>query len=132
MSVLTDRIADLINRLKTGSRAKLATVEVPATNLIERILEALKKEAFIVDFAKKGKKIKMFEVTLAYESNGAPKIQDAIRVSKPSRRMYIGVKEVTPVRQGYGRTIITTPKGIMSDVEARKERVGGEPLFKIW
>lgn len=131
MAVLTDRIADLINRLKIASRSKLETTSVPATALVERILEALKKEGFITDFSKKGKKIKTLEVVLAYEG-GSPKIQDAIRVSKPSRRMYMGVADVAPVRQGYGRLIITTPKGIMSDVEARKERVGGEPLFKIW
>jgi small subunit ribosomal protein S8 len=130
--MVTDPIADLINILKTGSVARKESVTVPHSNLKESILEVLQKEGFVKSFSKKGKKVqKTIEVELVYEA-GKPKITGAARVSKPSKRSYLGVKEITPVRQGYGRLIVSTPKGILSDATARKEKVGGEPLFKIW
>ncbi|HYC34455.1 MAG TPA: 30S ribosomal protein S8, partial [Candidatus Paceibacterota bacterium] len=84
------------------------------------------------DFSKKGKKVvKTLEVELMYEE-GKPRITDVERVSKFSRRVYQGAKDLKPVRNGYGIMVLTTPKGILSDKTARKEKVGGEALFKIW
>lgn len=138
----TDPIADFINALKIGSRAKKAQVTVPYSRVKESIAEVLKTEKFIADFAKvndkgasKSKKsdiVKSMTVDLAYEVDGSPKISDAIRFSKPSKRVYLGSAEIYPVRQGYGRMIVSTSKGILTDIKARKEKVGGEPLFKIW
>ena len=73
----------------------------------------------------------MIEVELIYPE-GKPKIRGVKRVSKPSRRVYISYKDARPVKSGYGLAIITTPKGILTDSEARKEKVGGELLFNIW
>jgi small subunit ribosomal protein S8 len=99
----------------------------------ESILVTLEKAGFIKSFSKKGKKvIKTIEVELAYEDDKSPKIQGAQQVSKYSRRLYYKADEIFPVRNGYGSLVITTPKGVMTDREARKEKVGGEPLFKIW
>lgn len=128
----TDPIADLINRIKIANQKGHKTMSVPHSKMKESVLAALKKEGFITDFAKKGKKVqKTLDIDLAFV-DGKPKIKSVIRMSKPSRRSYLGVRDIHPIRQGFGRMILTTPKGILSDVDARKERVGGEPLFTIW
>lgn len=128
----TDPIANLINTLKTSSKAGKDIVVVPHSKLKEAILAVLAEEGYVKSFSKKGKKVqKTIEVELAYTGT-TPRITDAVRVSRPSKRMYYGVSDIHPVRQGYGRLIMSTPKGILSDAKARKEGVGGEPLFKIW
>lgn len=128
----TDPIADLINRIKIANQKGIKTLSVPHSKMKESILAVLKKEGYIADFSKKGKKVqKTLDVDLAFV-DGKPKIHSAVRMSKPSRRSYMSVRDIHPIKQGYGRLILTTPKGVMSDVDARKERVGGEPLFTIW
>jgi small subunit ribosomal protein S8 len=130
---MVDVIAELINNLKTASAAGKATASFPYSKMRESILVTLEKAGFIKSFSKKGKKvIKTLEVELAYEDDKSPKIQGAQQVSKYSRRLYYKADEIYPVRNGYGSLVITTPKGVMTDREARKEKVGGEPLFKIW
>lgn len=130
--MITDPISDFIIRIKNASNASKASVSVPYSQMKASIADVLVKEGFLKSAAKKGKKVaKNLEVELAYD-NGAPKITDVLRVSKPSKRLYYGYESIRPVRQGYGRLILTTPKGILTDREARKEKVGGEPLFKIW
>ncbi len=130
---MVDVIAELINNLKTASAAKKATATFPYSKMRESILITLEKEGFIKSFTKKGKKvIKTIEVELAYEEDKSPKILGVQQVSKYSRRLYYKADEIYPVRNGYGSLVITTPKGVMTDKQARKEKVGGEPLFKIW
>lgn len=130
---MVDVIAELINNLKVGNAAGRATATFPYSKLREAVLQTLEKEGFIKSFSKKGKKIiKTLEVELAYEEDKKPKIQGVQQVSKYSRRMYAKADELYPVRSGYGALIITTPKGVMTGRNARKEKVGGEPLFKIW
>ncbi len=127
-----DSIANLINSLKNASHRGLATASFPYTKMQEAILSVLKKEGFIVDFEKKGKDIKKsLEVTIKY-ANGVPAINDTKRVSKFSRRVYKDVKSIYPIKNGYGLAVFSTPKGVMSDREAKKANVGGEALFEIW
>ena len=131
--MVVDPISNLINKLKNASLAGNATICVPHSKLIESIVVLLKTEGFVKDFAKKGKKVvKTLDIELAYEEDGAPKITDVARVSKFSKRVYAGAKEIKPVRNGFGIQVITSPKGIISDKAARKENIGGEVLFKIW
>lgn len=131
-SIMVDVIAELINNLKVSNKAGKATLALPYSKFREAVLESLQKEGYIKSFAKKGKKvIKTIEVELAYE-DGVAKIQGVQQISKYSRRMYTKASEVRPVRSGYGSLILTTPKGIMADKEARKAKIGGEVLFKIW
>lgn len=107
-------------------------MEVPQSKFIESIASLLKQEGFIKDFTKKGKStIKSLEVELLYE-DGSPRITDVVRVSKFSKRVYKGSKDIKPVRNGFGILVLTTPRGILSDKLAKKEKVGGEALFKIW
>ena len=130
---MVDIIAELINNIKVSNLAKKATVTFPYSKMREAVLTVLKKEGFIKGFEKNGKKIiKTIEVELAYEEDGSPKIQGVELISKYSRRLYYAAKDVHSVRTGYGSLVLTTNKGILTDRQARKEKVGGEALFKIW
>ena len=128
-----DPIADLIVRLKNAGAIKRATVAIPFSNLKLAVAEKLKDAGYVSSIEKKGKKIKKtLEVTLKYDTEGKSVIHGARRISKPGRRMYKSVHDIMPVRYGHGALILTTPKGIKTGKEARKEKVGGEALFEIW
>ncbi len=130
--MVTDPIADLLVRIKNAGNTGLPSTIIPYSQLKFEIASLLQKEGYIGSVSKKGKKAKkVIEVSIAY-TNKKPRIADAARVSKPSRRVYMGVHDIKPVRHGYGLLVLSTPKGIMTDKEARKEHVGGEALFKIW
>lgn len=104
----------------------------PYSKFREAILETLKASGFVGSITKKGKKvIKNIEVELLYV-DGKPRIEDVKQISKYSRRMYVKASEAHPVRNGFGALILSTPAGILADREARKQKVGGEALFKIW
>jgi small subunit ribosomal protein S8 len=96
------------------------------TNALANLLE---KEGYVQSVSKK--KGGPIVITLAYK-NGRPAIQGAKRISKPSRRMYMGVREVKPVKRGHGLLVLSTPAGVLTGKEAREKRVGGEVLFEIW
>lgn len=130
--MVKDSISDLIISLKNASSVGKSTVVVPKTKLIVSVLESLKKNSYIEDFKIIGDEPKTsIKITLKYE-NGNPAIHDVRRVSRFSQRIYKGFKDINPVKSGYGMLIMTTPKGILTGVEAAKEKVGGEALFKIW
>ncbi len=127
-----DPIADMIVQIKNASDSKKESVVFPASKMKLSILDALLKEGFIKSFGKKGKKAaKFIEVGLVYEE-GTPKIHGVERVSKSSKRIYNKAKDIKKVRSGFGALILSTPRGIMTDKQARGENVGGEALFKIW
>lgn len=127
-----DPIADMLIRIKNAQMARLETALIPHSKLKNEIAKILKKENWIADFAKKGKKNRKFiEIILKYDNN-EPKVTDVKRISKPSRRFYISSSEIKPVRQGYGFAIISTPLGLLTDKEAKAKHVGGEVLCQIW
>lgn len=127
-----DQIANMITIMKNGSRTGKESVVFPYSNMKNAIANCLKKEGFIKDFSKKTKKGKpVLEVELLYNES-KPKINEVERVSKQSRRVYLGVREIHSIRKGTGLLVLSTPKGILSGLEAKKEQVGGEALFKIW
>lgn len=106
---------------------------MPYSKLKYAIAECLKKEGYLGEISKKIKKEHPFlEIELLYGENKNPKINQIERISKQSRRVYFKVKEIYPVRAGAGLLVLSTPKGILTGKEARKEQVGGEALFKIW
>jgi len=130
--MVIDPIANLINGIKNASLQGASTVSLPYSKVKHSILEVLKKEGYIEDFEKKGKDIKKrLNVNLKY-TEGDPVIKEVKRVSKQSQRIYKSVKDIHPVKNGYGMMVLSTPEGVMSDNEARKRRVGGEALFKVW
>ena len=131
--MITDPVGDLIIRLKNAGAVKHASVSVPFSNLKLAIAEKLKDAGYVTGVDKKGKKVKKtLEVTLKYNADGSPFIEGVKRISKPGRRMYKSVHEITRVRYGHGSLILSTPQGIKTDKEARKEKVGGEAMFEIW
>ncbi len=131
--MVTDPVADLINRIKNAGAVKAASVSLPFSNFKLAIAEKLKDAGYVKAVEKKGKKVrKALDVVLKYDETGTHVIMGVKRVSKPGRRMYRSVHEIKPVKYGHGALILSTPKGIMTDKEARKEKVGGEALFEIW
>lgn len=127
-----DQIANMLISIKNGGMANKESVLFPYSKLKNAIALCLEKEGYISSVAKKTKKgIPMLEVGLVYVDK-APKVKEVERVSKQSRRVYFGVKDIHTVRNSSGLLVLSTPKGILSGKEARKEQVGGEALFKIW
>ncbi len=128
-----DPISNMLITMKNASMVSKETVVIPFSKLKYAIAQCLKEQGFIVNASKKTEKnnISVLEIQLAYTPEG-PKIHDVKRMSKQSRRMYTGVKEIRPVKNGFGITVFSTPKGILSDKQARKEQVGGEVLFTMW
>lgn len=131
--MVNDPVGDFIIRIKNASIVGKDAVVAPYSKLRFAIAEELQKMGYIKSVEKKSKKThKMIEVGLKYTKNNTPVIHGVKRVSRPGRRSYVGVKEIHPVKYGKGSLVLSTPKGILTDDAARKERVGGEALFKIW
>lgn len=129
----TDPISDMLTQIKNATMVKKPSVSIPFSNIKMEIAKVLQKEGYLKTAVKKGKKIKkILTCDLVYLEGNVSKVHDVARVSKTSRRVYIGVKEIRSVRQGSGLMVLSTPKGIMTDKEAREANVGGEVLFKIW
>ncbi len=128
-----DKISNLIISIKNAGNAEKEHASVPFSKFKMEIATVLKKEGYLKDFSKKGKKPKyILEMTILYNDDGSPKVNDVLRVSKPSKKIYFGTKEIRSVKGGRGALILSTPKGILTDKQARREKVGGEALFKIW
>lgn len=128
-----DPISDMLIRIKNAQAVRKDAVDFPHSKIKAEILGVLEGSGFIGAAQKKGKKQKKFlSVALLYGKDGRGRVNGVERVSKPSRRVYAGYDELRPVRQGVGLAIISTSKGIMTGKEARKQKIGGEVLFKIW
>lgn len=128
----SDPIADFLTRVRNASSAQLRYVDVFGSKLIISIVEILKREGFVKDFAiKEEDKKRMVRVFLRYDDERRPFIRKAVRMSKPGRRLYISFNDLRPVEGGIGRAILTTHKGVLTAEEARQHRVGGEFLCYI-
>lgn len=125
---MVDPVADALIRIKNGYMVGKVEVWVRFSNLIERIMKLLQKHDYIDSFKQKEGKLL---VTLKYNGR-VPALTDIKRVSRPSLRVYKGVRELPSVLNGLGVAIISTPKGVLSDREARKAKVGGEVLALVW
>jgi small subunit ribosomal protein S8 len=130
---MRDPISNLITNIKNASAAKKESATVPLSNFTKSVVEALTRKGYVKPGIEHGKKAfgKTLEVGLIYV-NGKARINDVKRLSKPSKRIYKGYSEIHQVKQGYASTFVSTPKGILSDDEARKQKLGGEVLFQIW
>ena len=129
---MTDPITDLLNRIKNAQAVLHQTVDIPFSNLKYEIAKLLKKGGFLEKVEKKGKNTKrIIEVSLKYEEK-KPAITGLYRISKPGQRIYVKAKKIRRVRGGYGFSIISTPKGLMTDKEARKQKLGGEVMCEVW
>jgi small subunit ribosomal protein S8 len=129
---VTDPLGDLLTRIRNGQRAKKDSVLSPASKLRVRVLDVLQREGYIRGYSEEQMgpaagvriELKYFE--------GQPAIKHVARVSKPGRRVYSGSQELPRVMNGLGITIVSTPRGVLSDAEAREQNVGGEVLAEVF
>ena len=133
MSAINDPLSDLIARIKNAAMRKRSKVTTPASKLRQRVLDVLQDEGYIRGYAlvEQPGEFPVFEIELKY-FDGQPVIAEIARVSKPGRRVYSGSQELPRVRGGLGITIVSTPKGVLSDNEARSQNVGGEVLAEVF
>ncbi len=129
----TDPIADMLTRIRNGGGARLARVSMPASRIKLQIASVLKERGFIVDFQSGGDEKKpTLTVEMRYNAANNPMIEGIERVSRPSRRVYVSVGEIFRVRSGLGIAILSTPRGVLTDEQARAANVGGEVLARVW
>lgn len=127
-----DQIANMLTHIQNASAVGKPSVQIPYSKLKHAIAQVLAKTGYVKSATVVGKKVrKIIMIELAYVGT-APRVHGAKRMSKLSQRAYKGFRELTPVKQGYGISVLSTPKGVLSDKEARAEKVGGEVLFQIW
>jgi len=130
---MTDPLGDMLTRIRNGVARRKSSVSTPASNLRARVLDVLQAEGYIRGYSKvefeNGKS--ELNIELKYYE-GAPVIRKIDRVSKPGRRVYVSVKSIPQVANGLGITILSTPKGVMADHQAREQNVGGEVLCSIF
>ena len=129
---LTDPLGDMLTRIRNGQRAKKDSVLSPASKLRASVLEVLQREGYIRGFSEDATGAHLqLRIELKY-FEGEPAIKHVSRVSKPGRRVYSGSRELPSVRNGLGITIVSTPRGVLSDTEARAQNVGGEVLAEVF
>jgi len=128
-----DPLSDMIARIKNATQRKRGKVVTPASTLRRRVLDVLQDEGYIRGYAliERPGEHPEFEIELKY-FDGEPVIVDISRVSRPGRRVYSSIKDLKPVKNGLGISILSTPKGVMSDSAARAENVGGEVLCRVY
>jgi len=130
---MTDPIADLLTRTRNGQEANKSSIAAPASAFRESVLSVLKREGYIRDFSRVNIRpgIDELKIELKY-FDGEPVIKEISRVSRPGRRVYSKIKELPRVYNGLGIAILSTPRGVMSDTEAREANVGGEVLCHVF
>ena len=129
---LTDPIGDMIARVKNAQARNHRKVELPSSNFKSKIADILKNEGFIKDFkVSSNEKKNILSLELKYHS-GNPVISNFERVSKPGRRIFSSADSLPKINNGLGIAILSTPKGVMTDIDARKQRVGGEIICKVF
>ncbi len=130
---MTDPLGDMLTRIRNGQRARKTAVTAPASKLRTNVLEVLKREGFIRGYSQYEVRpgISEIKIELKYHE-GEPVIREISRVSKPGRRVYSKIKDLTRVYNGLGVAILSTPQGVMSDAEARTANVGGEVLCQVF
>ncbi len=135
--MVNDPIADMLARIRNAIMRRKESVEMPSSKMLVAIARILKEEGFIQDYeVREGDSFPRLRIQLKYKREGTRKWIPAItgmrRVSKPSRRIYVGADEIKPVRSGLGIAILSTSQGVMTDKEARKRHIGGELICEVW
>ena len=129
---LSDPIGDMLARLKNSQKRNHKKIELPSSKFKAKIAEILKSEGYIIDYEVKSEQNKAnLHISLKY-SSGNPVISSIERISKPGRRIFSSAESLPKVNNGLGIAIISTPKGVMTDIDARKQRVGGEIICKVF
>jgi small subunit ribosomal protein S8 len=131
--MMTDPIADMLTRIRNAMKARFEKVAIPASSVKVNIARILKEQGYIQSYVvvQDGKQ-GVLEISLKYGEKGEPVITELIRLSKPSRRIYVNKNNVPKIRNGMGIAVISTSKGIVTDAVARQQGVGGELLCSVW
>jgi small subunit ribosomal protein S8 len=129
---MTDPLGDMLTRIRNGQHARKRVIAAPASKLRSRVLDVLQREGFIRGYseAEIGPGVRELKIELKYHE-GEPAIREISRVSKPGRRVYSKLEDIPRVYNGLGIAILSTPRGVISDTEAREAHVGGEVLCKV-
>lgn len=128
---MTDPLGDMLSRIRNAQRAGMSNVQCPASKLRANVLDVLKREGYIRDYSSSGDGSVELKIELKYHE-GAPVIREISRISKPGRRVYSKIADLPRVYNGLGISILSTPRGVMSDSEARAANVGGEVLCRVY
>ncbi len=130
---MSDPLGDMLTRIRNGQRAQKPTIVAPASKMRANVLDVLKREGFIRGYSQYNLSpgIDEIKIELKYHE-GEPVIREISRVSKPGRRVYSKIKDLTRIYNGLGISILSTPRGVMSDAEARAANVGGEVLCQVF
>lgn len=130
---MTDPLSDMLSRIRNGQRANKSSVLCPASKLRSNVLEVLKREGYIRGYVTESTEngLPQIRIELKYH-DGSPVIRELRRVSKPGRRVYSGIQDLKRIYNGLGISILSTPRGVMSDGEARAANVGGEVLCTVF
>ncbi|MFH1036885.1 MAG: 30S ribosomal protein S8 [Patescibacteria group bacterium] len=127
-----DKISEMLTSIRNAQAVLKPAISVPYSDLKYEIAKILEKEGFVEKIEKKGKKVKKtFEINLKYK-DGYPAISGLKKVSKPGQRIYVNYKEIKLVMGGFGFSVISTSKGVLTNKEARKQKVGGELICEVW
>lgn len=130
---VSDPIADLLTRIRNAQKAQHATVVIPHSKIKLELVKILKFEGFVEGYVEKADRVRgTIKVFLKYDESQAGIIRGIKRISKPGRRFYVGKADIPRVRNGLGVAILTTPRGVLTDRQARDAGVGGEVLCHVW
>jgi small subunit ribosomal protein S8 len=127
-----DPIGDMLTAILNAQKVKKETLKIPFSKIKLEIAKILKREGYIEEFEEKGRYKKSILIHLKYDEEGKPGISGVKKISKPGQRIYKGYLEIKRVKGGYGIAIISTSKGLMTDKEARKKKIGGEVICEVW
>jgi len=133
MAVMSDPIADMLTRIRNAAKAKFVSVDIPGSKLKAELAKVLKDEGYINDHKLvENDKQGILRLYLKYDKLNVPVIYGLVRISKPSRRFYVKSKDIKPVLNGLGISILSTSNGVMTDKTARAKNLGGEILCNVW
>ena len=131
--MMTDPISDLLTRIRNAGRARHISLSCPASKIRVAVARVLADEGFLGEVSTEpGKSHDVMTIALRYGDDGNWIMDGLRRVSRPGRRVYVGAGEIPRVRQGLGMTILSTPKGVMCDRDAREAKIGGEVICEVW
>jgi small subunit ribosomal protein S8 len=131
--MMMDRIADMLTRIRNAQTARIEKIEMPASKTLLSLAELLKAEGYIGTVkAYNHKGHRFLRLTLRYDDEGQPVIQEITRISKSGRRVYVGSDDLPRVKNGYGVAVVSTSQGIMTDKKARAANIGGEVLCTVF
>jgi small subunit ribosomal protein S8 len=128
----TDPISDMLTRIRNASLARLNELVLPHSKFKQALAQVLQREGFVGDVKELEGKQKMLEIKLKYSEDGEPVISGIKRISKPGQRIYLASQKIPRTNSGFGITVISTSRGLVTDKQARKDKIGGEVVCQVW